>query len=581
MKKIKFFNDYKTVFGLMGKHTRIYLLYTVMEELGGSFIDIGIALAMKQIADYFIKDSKSSLTVAVYLAILVTLVGCIYLPIMIYIREKRIEKIMKDVRIQLFMHLQKLPVSYFEKNHSGNILSRVNKDTDSLRSAVGIISGMAWGIIGMLTVIPYIMVMDWRFGLIGLGASIIVTIVNVKFIIPMREKSRKIHEKTAVMTETITDNVTGFNVIKMYGLKGLFMKKFFEKLDEVMGYQFSRVKVAAIVYTSNILIGWANSGLLAIVGVYMVFKGMIEVGVLVGTLPVITRITWYIVSFTRNLNTVQRHFAGTDRLKELFDVEQEPISYKTDGHNPLAGIQMKNAVYGYDEDVPVINELNINVLKGKTAALVGDSGGGKSTIIKLAMGMYELWEGEMVLDGKPVKDYTLEEMRSLAAYVPQDAYIFDGTIMENIRYGRVEASEDEVLEAARLSNAHEFIEQQADKYETLVGERGIRLSGGQRQRIAIARAILKNSPILLLDEATSSLDSGSEELVQDALDKLMVNRTCIVAAHRLSTIEKADIIYYIKDGKVVEEGTHDELLAAKGLYSELYYREFASQESVS
>ncbi len=430
----------------------------------------------------------------------------------------------------------------------------------------------------MLTVVPYIMIMDWRFGLIGLGASFLVTIINIKYIIPMREKSRLIHEKTAVMTETITDNVTGFNVIKMYGLRGLFMKKFFEKLNEVMGFQFSRVKVAAIVYTSNILIGWANSGLLAIVGVFMVFNGMIEIGVLVGTLPVVTRITWYIISFTRNMNTVQRHFAGTERLKELFDVESEPVSYKTDGHSPFAGIQFKNAVYGYDEEVPIINGLNINVLKGKTAALVGDSGGGKSTIIKLSMGMYELWEGEMVLDGKPVKDYTLDEMRNLAAYVPQDAYIFDGTIMENIRYGRIEAIESEVFEAAKLSNAHEFIEKQAKGYETLVGERGIRLSGGQRQRIAIARAILKNAPILLLDEATSSLDSGSEELVQDALDKLMENRTCIIAAHRLSTIEKADIIYFIKNGKVAEEGNHNELLATKGLYSELYYREFASQE---
>ena len=454
MKPKKFFKDYKVVFELMGKHNKMFMLYVLLNELGGTFLDIGIALAMKQIADYFIKNTENSLNVAIYIAVAVVLVGCIYLPITLYIREKKVEKIMKDVRIRLFKHLQSLPVSYFEKNHSGNILSRVNKDTEALRSAIGIISGMAWGVVGMLTVIPYIMIMDWRFGMIGLGASIIVTILNIKFIIPMREKSRKIHEKTAVMTETITDNVTGFNVIKMYGLKGLFMKKFFEKLDEVMGYQFSRVKVAAIVYTSNVLIGWANSGLLAIVGVYMVFKGMIDVGVLVGTLPVVTRITWYIISFTRNMNTVQRHFAGTERMKELFDEDTEPESYKSGGHSPFAGVQLKNAVYGYDKDVPVINGLNISVLKGKTAALVGDSGGGKSTIIKLSMGMYELWEGEMVLNGKPVKDYTLDEMRNLASYVPQDAFIFDGTIMENILYGRMTATEEEVKKVAKMSNTH-------------------------------------------------------------------------------------------------------------------------------
>ncbi len=577
MKNIKLIKDFKVVFELMGKHTKTYLMYVFLEVIGDSFLDIGIALGMKQIADYFIKDSQNALTAAIGIAIAVLLVGCIYLPVMIYIREKRIEKIMKDMRIQLFRHLQKLPVSYFEKHHSGNILSRVNKDTEALRSAVRTISGMGWGVIGMFTVIPYIMIMDWRFGLIGLAASFLVTVINIKYIIPMREKSRKIHEKTAVMTETITDNVTGFNVIKMYGLKDLFMKKFFEKLDEVLGYQFSRVRVAAIVYTSNILIGWANSGLLAIVGVYMVFKGMIDIGVLIGTIPVVTRITWFIISFTRNMNTVQRHFAGTERLKELFAEKTEPVSYEIGGHSPFSGIQFKDAVYGYDEDIPVIKGLNINVEKGHTAALVGDSGGGKSTIIKLSMGMYELWEGEMVLNGKPVRDYPLEKMRDLAAYVPQDAYIFDGTIMENILYGRIDATEEEAKKAAELSNAHEFIIQQSKGYNTVVGERGIRLSGGQRQRIAIARAILKNAPILLLDEATSSLDSGSEELVQEALDKLMENRTCIIAAHRLSTIEKADVIYFIKDGKVAEEGTHNELLAANGLYSELYFRDFAAQ----
>lgn len=578
MNKTKLVKDFKTLFNLMGKNRNIFIIYTILSESSGGFIDIGIAWVMMQIANYFIKGTQQSIINAIVVGSLIVLVGCLFFPFAIYKRERRLEIIMQDTRVRMFRHLQKLPISYFEKHHSGNILSRVNKDTEALRSALELLTGMFWGVIGMAMVIPYIIIMDWRFGIIGIVASVLVTTINLKFIIPMREKSRKIHEKTAIMTETITDNVTGFNVIKMFGLKGLFMKKFFEKLDEVMGYQFSRIKIAAIVYTSNIFIGWTNSSLLAIIGVIMVYNGMIEIGILVGTLPVCTRITWFIISFTRNINTVQRHFAGTERLAELLKEDTEPIGYTTSGHSPFSGILLKNAIYGYDKDVPIINNLNIDIMKGKTAALVGDSGGGKSTIIKLIMGMYELWDGEMVLDGKPANEYTLDEMRNLAAYVPQDAYIFDGTIKENILYGRIDATENEVLEASKLSNAHEFIEKQVNGYETVVGERGIRLSGGQRQRIAIARAILKDAPILLLDEATSSLDSGSEKLVQDALDKLMENRTCIVAAHRLSTIEKADIIYFIKDGQVVEEGTHKGLLKSKGLYSELYYREFASQK---
>lgn len=577
MKKIKMISDFRTLLKLMGRHRNRYMLYTVITESSGGFIDIGIAWGMKQIADYFIKGTEQSMKNAIFMGAFLLILGCFIFPFAIFVREKKLETIMLDTRVGLFRHLQKLPAAYFEKHHSGNILSRINKDTESLSSAINMMTGMFWSITGFAMVIPYILIMNWRFGLIGLVSSLVVAVLNIKFIIPMREKSRMIHEKTAVMTETITENITGFNVIKMYGLKGLFMKKFFEKLNEVMGYQFSRVKVAAIVYTSNIFVGWANSSLLAIVGVYMVFNGMIEIGVLVGTLPVCSRITWFIISFTRSMNDIQRHFAGTERLQDLLNEKQEPVNYKTGGHSPSSGIQLKNAVYGYDEKTPVINGIDMDVPKGHTAALVGDSGGGKSTLIKLIMGMYELWDGEMVLDGRPVNEYSLEEMRNLAAYVPQDAYIFDGTIRENILYGKITASEDEVMEASRLANAHEFIVQQAKGYETVVGERGIRLSGGQRQRLAIARAILKNAPILLLDEATSSLDSGSEELVQDALGRLMADRTCIVAAHRLSTIQKADMIYFLKGGKIVEKGTHDELLNKKGLYSELYLREFAVQ----
>ncbi|MBN2852068.1 MAG: ATP-binding cassette domain-containing protein [Clostridia bacterium] len=212
--------------------------------------------------------------------------------------------------------------------------------------------------------------------------------------------------------------------------------------------------------------------------------------------------------------------------------------------------------------------------KGKVAALVGYSGGGKSTIAKLLMGLYELESGQMCIDGKAVCSYTLEQLRDLVSYVPQNAYVFNGTIRENILYGKGDATDEEIIAASMKANAHEFIMEQVNQYETVVGERGIKLSGGQRQRVAIARAILKDSPVLILDEATSSLDSQSEQLIQEALQMLMKGRTSLVVAHRLSTIEHADIIYFIKDGKVAEEGTHEELLLQKGYYYELYHREF-------
>ncbi len=222
-----------------------------------------------------------------------------------------------------------------------------------------------------------------------------------------------------------------------------------------------------------------------------------------------------------------------------------------------------------------ISGLSLSIGKGKTLALVGDSGGGKSTIAKLLLGLFQIENGSILINGKAYKDYTLEQLRDEMGYVPQDAYIFNGTIKENIKYGNINALEEDIINAAVLANAHDFIIAQPNGYETYVGERGIRLSGGQRQRIAIARAIIKNPSILLLDEATSSLDSESEKMIQDALDRFMRNKTSIVIAHRLSTIMNADRICYIKDGNVAEEGTHLELLAKKGLYYDLYYREFA------
>jgi ATP-binding cassette subfamily B protein len=212
--------------------------------------------------------------------------------------------------------------------------------------------------------------------------------------------------------------------------------------------------------------------------------------------------------------------------------------------------------------------------------LVGPSGGGKSTVIKLIMGFYPPASGQMTIDGKALKEMTMTELRSLIAYVPQDAYVFDGTVAENIRYGRTEATEEEIMAAARAAFAEEFIQEMPEGYQTLVGERGIKLSGGQRQRIAIARAFLKDAPILLMDEATSSLDSKSEQQVQDALNTLMKGKTSLIIAHRLSTIEHADIIYLVDNGKVAEFGSHGELLEIDGMYRMLYEKQFRINEQL-
>jgi ATP-binding cassette subfamily B protein len=287
------------------------------------------------------------------------------------------------------------------------------------------------------------------------------------------------------------------------------------------------------------------------------------------------------------INYLQQCLAGASRVLELLDRPSEPLRYpalSTQAVSPVTEssmVALKDIAFSYeDEEEAILHGISLSAAQGQRIALVGPSGGGKSTVIKLLMGFYATQAGDIVVGNQPISKYTLTELRQMMAYVPQDAYLFDGTIEENIRYGKPEASKDDVVAAAKAANAHDFIIEQANGYATPVGERGAKLSGGQRQRIAIARALLKDAPILLLDEATSALDSESEQLVQAALDVLMQGRTTLAIAHRLSTIENADRIYVIEKGQVVEQGQHHELLARGGLYSTLYTMQFEREVQV-
>jgi ABC-type multidrug transport system fused ATPase/permease subunit len=299
------------------------------------------------------------------------------------------------------------------------------------------------------------------------------------------------------------------------------------------------------------------------------------------------------------LTSIQRALAGARRVFELLDwpVEQmegvspgKPESPPPDREGALVAIRDLSFAYegafeGEEKDdqdrggdVEVLRAIHLSAGRGQVVALVGPSGGGKSTLVKLLLGFYPVREGEIVVDGRRIETYPLARLRSMMAYVPQDAYLFDGTIEENIRYGKPDATRQEVVAAAQAAQAHAFILEQPDGYDTPVGERGARLSGGQRQRIAISRALIKDAPILLLDEATSALDSESEQQVQDALQVLMRGRTTIAIAHRLSTVENADTIYVIDGGRVVEAGKHDALIGRGGLYGRLHELQFGREE---
>jgi ABC-type multidrug transport system fused ATPase/permease subunit len=325
------------------------------------------------------------------------------------------------------------------------------------------------------------------------------------------------------------------------------------------------------------------------VGAYMVLTDQTTFGTMVAQIQLNGPIQFLVYSLGGTITRLQSSLAAADRILDVLDAPPEPARYAKAGivpaselpepARPDALIEFNRVTFGYGEKEPeVLCEMSFVVRPSQVAAFVGPSGGGKSTIFKLLLGGYPVQQDAIYLSGQSLNTYPLHDLREQFAYIPQDAYLYSGSILDNIRYGRPGASEKEVIAAAQAAYAHEFVSEFPDGYRSLVGERGTRLSGGQRQRIAIARALLKDAPILLLDEATSALDSESEELVQQALDVLMRGRTVLVIAHRLSTVDHADVIYVVEDGKVVESGTQQELLDRQGLFYRLHELQFRDTE---
>ncbi len=577
-------NDMRFILNLMGKNKKRYFVLLPLWCIIGSFVDISLSYALKLLTDFFIyKDNNNIILLGLIFA--VTILTSIFFCVFFHLHNKVKEDILRDIRIKTFKEVQKLPSSYFKNTHSGDIVSRFNADAQSVVTVFGEFENIAESIIAMVLRIPFVLLLDFRFGAILLGFSAITGVMNALFIKPLREKHKAILEKKAALSKEASEAVTGFTAVRMFSLSSYLRTKFQKNVQDNFDSGWKAAKTYTLQRGLNGII-WNSANILTtILGCIFVIKGTLEAGNYMA-ISTSNGVGWSVSTLISALPNLQKAFAGSNRLKQLYDEKKEPDLYEIDGTGSDMGLELSKVDFAYEANGNSegnnsnqfrISGLSLSIGKGKTLALVGDSGGGKSTIAKLLLGLFQIDNGNILINGRAYRDYSLEQLRDEMGYVPQDAYIFNGTIKENIKYGNINASEEDIINAAALANAHDFIIAQPNGYETYVGERGIRLSGGQRQRIAIARAIIKNPSILLLDEATSSLDSESEKMIQDALDRFMKNKTSVVIAHRLSTIMNADRICYIKDGNVAEEGTHIELLAKKGLYHDLYYREFANE----
>ncbi len=478
-----------------------------------------------------------------------------------------------DMRKDLFSHMQKLSFSFYDNANTGKLMSRITNDlfdiSELAHHGPEDIFISAIKIIGAVIIM---MTMNVKLTLILLGIMALIIFFTAHYNIKMREVFRKNREKIALVNAKTQDSLAGIRVVKSFSNEDIEREKFadgnrqFLKTKEdsytIMGQFFSGNQfLQGILYLSVLVLGGlflsknqiSTSDLIAYILFINVFLNPID----------------RLVNFTEAL---QRGMTGFDRFMEIMNTEPEIVDDEKaiELKDVEGSIEFLDVSFSYNDKNEVLKNINLNIPKGQTVALVGPSGGGKTTFCNLIPRFYEISEGRISIDGKDIKSLTLESLRSNVGVVQQDVYMFSGSIADNIMYGRPGATREEVIKAAKLANAHEFILQLENGYDTFVGERGVKLSGGQKQRVSIARVFLKNPPILILDEATSALDNESERLVQDSLSQLAKGRTTLIIAHRLSTIRNADTIIVLTSNGIEEKGTHNELLDKGGVYAALY-----------
>ncbi len=489
------------------------------------------------------------------------------------------ERGMADVRKDLYLKLITQPMDYFETFRIGELTSRITADVEQLQSVFSVtlaefIRQIMILLLG-ITILAFLMPRLFLVMLLTIPVVVILAMVFGRYI---RKLSKKRQDQLAKTNTIVEETFQNFSAVKAFANEAFETKRYGASIWEMVKISLSFAKVRGLFFAFIIFLLFGSVLFILWRGAHMVQDGQMDAGSLLSFVIYTVMIGGAIASLGNLYTTIAGALGATERVKEILDRDTELIP--TEDHPDLrleGNIEMQNVHFTYPSrpDVPVLKGIDLHIKSGEKVALVGQSGSGKSTIVRLLMNFYDLSQGKLLVDGKEISEYDLGAFRNNLGIVPQDVILFGGTIRENLMYGKPTATEDELIDAAKLANCWDFISGFPDKLETIVGERGIKLSGGQKQRVAIARAILKDPAILLLDEATSSLDAESEKVVQEAMDKLMVGRTSIIIAHRFSTIREADRIYVIEDGKILESGNHEELTQKEdGLYKNLARLQF-------
>lgn len=482
-----------------------------------------------------------------------------------------------DMRKEVFGHLQMLPFSYFDDNKTGIIMSRIVNDLMDISELAH--HGPEDVFISIVTLLGSFILLcsiNLKLTIIVFACIPLIIIFAMSKRIKMSKAFYDVRKKVAVVNTKLENSISGIRVSKSFTNEEFEMDKFDEgnsEFKESRSYAYKYM--AEFMSGMRFFVDMLNVVVLGFGG-YYVYKGTLGVVDLATYFLYIAYFMNPIRRLTSFVEQYQSGMSGFKRFTELMDTEPDIVDMEgaEELQNVKGQIKFRNATFKYSDSIEIITNINLNIEAGKTLALVGPSGGGKTTICNLIPRFYELTEGEITIDGKNIKEVTLKSLRKNIGVVQQDVFLFTGTIKDNILYGNPEASDEEVIEAAKNANIHEFIMSLQDGYDTYVGERGVKLSGGQKQRISIARVFLKNPPILILDEATSALDNASELVIQKSLETLSKGRTTIVVAHRLSTVKNADEIVVLTSKGILEKGNHKQLIENNALYAKLYNSQF-------
>lgn len=508
------------------------------------------------------------------------IISSIFSFVQTFITSDISQKVSYNLRKSISEKINKLPLNYYDKKTNGEVLSRVTNDIDAISQNLNqILSQMitsATTLIGVLIMMLSISVTMTLVSLIVIPLSLVMIMLVVR---KSQKHFRAQQEYLGHTNGHIEEMYSGHNIMKAFNGEEKAIEEFDKLSDTLYNSAWKSQFLSGMMMPIMTFIGNLGYVIVAIMGGFLAIRNKIQVGDILAFIQYVRSFMQPIAQTAQIANVMQQTAAAAERVFEFLE-EEEVVE---DVKNPISTEGIEGAVefdhvrFGYNEDKIIINDFSINIKPGQKVAIVGPTGAGKTTIVKLLMRFYELNGGKILIDGHDYRDFTRNDLRKIFGMVLQDTWLFNGSIMENIRYGRLDASDEEVIEAAKLAHAHHFIKTLADGYNMEINEEADNISQGQKQLLTIARAILSDPKILILDEATSSVDTRTEVLIQQAMENLMEGRTSFIIAHRLSTIKNADVILVMKDGDIVEQGTHEELLKSKGFYSELYNSQFEEE----